>query len=108
MHLLVINLKNESEFKHVIHEINDAGLNGIVLPSVSVHNAMHEDSVEAVPVFGFLTKISRRHFDSGHTLMMLVEADKMEQVKQKVRDIVKDLTHKGVMFSVPVNDYEGL
>ncbi len=108
MHLLVINLKNESEFKHVIHEINAEGLNGIVLPSVSVHNAMHEDSLEAVPVFGFLTKISRRHFDSGHTLMMLVEPEKMEQVKETVRNIVKDLTHKGVMFSIPVDYYEGL
>lgn len=108
MHLLVINLKNESEFKHVLNEINAEGLNGIVLPSVSVHNAMHEDSLEAVPVFGFLTKISRRHFDSGHTLMMLVEPDNMEFVKAKVREIVKDLTHKGVMFSIPVDYYEGL
>lgn len=108
MHLLVINLKHENEFKHVLGEINNEGLNGIVLPSVSIHNALHEDSLEAVPVFGFLTKISKRHFDSGHTLMMLVEPDKMEQVKAKVRDIVKDLTHKGVMFSIPVDYYEGL
>ena len=108
MHLLVINLKNESEFKHVLHEINAEGLNGIVLPSVSVHNAMHEDSLEAVPVFGFLTKISKRHFVSGHTLMMLVEPERMEHVKETVREIVKDLTHKGVMFSIPVDYYEGL
>lgn len=108
MHLLVINLKNESEFKHVLSQINAEGYNGIVLPSVSVHNAMHEDSLEAVPVFGFLTKISRRSFDSGHTLMMLIEPDKMELVKATVREIVKDLTHKGVMFSIPVDYYEGL
>ncbi len=108
MRLLFINLKNESEFKHVLHEINDAGLNGIVLPSISVHNAMHEDSLESVPVFGFLTKIGRRSFDSGHTVMMLIEADKIETIKQMVRETVKDLTHKGVMFSLPVDDYEGL
>lgn len=108
MHLLVVNLKNEAEFKNVLYAINKEGLNGIVLPSVSVHNAMHEDSVESVPVFGFLTKISRRHFDSGHTLMMLIEPTKMEEVKEKVREIVKDIAHKGVMFSVPVDYYEGL
>lgn len=108
MHLLVINLKNENEFKHVLQGINAAGLNGIVLPSVSVHNALHENSVEDVPVFGFLTKISKRHFDSGHTLMMLIEPDKMETVKANVRETVKDLTHKGVMFSIPVDYYEGL
>ena len=42
------------------------------------------------------------------TLMMLVEPDKMETVKETVRNIVKDLTHKGVMFSIPVDYYEGL
>ncbi len=108
MRLLFINLKNESEFKHVLHEINDLGLNGIVLPSISVHNAMHEDSLESVPIFGFLTKISRRSFDSGHTLMMLISAGKIDEIKAKVRETVKDLTGKGVMFSLPVDDYEGL
>lgn len=108
MHLLVVNLKDRDEFHHVLHELNKEGLNGIVFASLSLHDVMHSDSVEAVPVFGFLSKITHRSFDTGHTLMMLVEPERMEVAKTTVRDIVKDLTHKGVMFSIPVDYYEGL
>ncbi|MBO5776655.1 MAG: hypothetical protein J6V83_00595 [Clostridia bacterium] len=108
MHLLVVNLKDREEFRHVLKELNNEGLNGIVFASHSLHDVMHADSIESVPVFGILSKITHRSFDTGHTLMMLVEPDRMEVAKNTVRDIVKDLTHKGVMFSVPVDYFEGL
>lgn len=108
MHLLIVNVKRAEDFDSVVKALNDEGLNGIVFSSTSVHNALHNDSVEEVPLFGFLSKISRRDVSSGHTLMVVIEDEKLASAKAAIREKVKDFCGKGIMFSLPVDDLERL
>ena len=95
-------------FEKTVRLLNEAGFNGMVLPSTSIHSVMNHASVEPIPFFGGFNKLKKRPFDTGHTLIMLLEADRLETAKEKVREVVSDMKHKGVMFSIPVEFCEGL
>ena len=92
MYLLWVNIKDDFMFEKTVRLLNDAGFNGMVLPSTSIHNVMSHASVEPIPFFGG----------------MLLEPERMELAKEKVREVVADMKHKGVMFAIPVEFCEGL
>lgn len=108
MYLLWVNIKDDFMFEKTVRLLNEAGFNGMVLPSTSIHNVMSHASVEPIPFFGGFNKLKKRPFDTGHTLIMLLEPERMELAKEKVREVVADMKHKGVMFAIPVEFCEGL
>ncbi len=108
MRLLVINVKKAEDFDSVVQALNQEGLNGIVLASTSVHNALHHESVEEVPSFGFLSKLGRRNLSSGHTMMVVVDDDKYESAKKAIKSKVPSFAGKGIMFGLPIDDFERL
>lgn len=108
MQLLVVTLDETEEFLQTLSKLKDDGLNGIVIPTTSLKHALMYNTVDAVPIFGSISKIVKHDFQSNHTLLMLVDEKKLEEAKKIVRDITKGLGKKGVMFALPVTFWEGL
>ena len=108
MQLLFITLKDSEEFLKTLSGLKKHGMNGVVLPSTSLKNALLHSEVEDVPSFGGLSKVVDHTFEEGHTVFMLINEEKLEEAKEVVHSIAENLESKGVMFSVPVTFWEGL
>ena len=59
-------------------------------------------------MFGSLSKIMQRDFEASHTLLMLVREEKIDEIKEIVHSVAKELSRKGIMFALPVTFWEGL
>lgn len=108
MQLLVITLDDMNEFLQTLSALKENGLNGIVLPSTSLKHALLKSKVDAAPLFGSLSKIMQRDFEASHTLLMLVREEKIDEIKEIVHSVAKELSRKGIMFALPVTFWEGL
>ncbi len=108
MQLLVVNLDDSEEFLQTLSKLKDNGLNGIVIPTTSLKHALMHSHIDAVPIFGSISKIVKHDYQLNHTLLMLVSEEELENAKKIVRDITKGLGRKGVMFALPVSFWEGL
>ena len=95
MQLLVITLDDMNEFLQTLSALKENGLNGIVLPSTSLKHALLESKVDAAPLFGSLSKIMQRDFEASHTLLMLVREEKIDEIKEIVHSVAKELSRKG-------------
>lgn len=103
-----VALDDSEEFLQILAGLKDHGMNGIVMPSTSLKHALLQSDNDEVPIFGKLSNLVKSEFAMSHTLMMLIPDEKLEDAKNTVRGIVKDLRKKGVMFAMPVSFWEGL
>ena len=91
MQLLVVTLDDSEEFLKTLSRLKEDGLNGIVIPTTSLKHAL-----------------VTQDYECNHTLLMLVDEEKLEDAKRIVRGITKGLRKKGIMFALPVSFWEGL
>ncbi len=108
MQLLVVTLDDSEEFLQTLSKLKDNGLNGIVIPTTSLKHALMTSNVDAVPIFGSISKIVKHDYEVNHTLLMLIDDAQLEMAKETVHKITKGKGKKGIMFAVPVSFWEGI
>lgn len=108
MQLFVLTLDDSEEFIRTLSELKDHGMNGVVMQSTSLKHALFTSNVDAVPIFGSLGAIMKHDYEASHTLFILIPDEKVEEAKEAVHRINKDLKKKGIMFSMPVSFWEGI
>ncbi len=108
MQLLVITIDSCDEFLDALAGLKAHGMNGIVFESTSLKHALLNSTIDAGPIFGSVSKIVTHDFESSHTAFLLLNDDQIEHAKRVVRRNTHGLGKKGVMFTLPVNYFEGI
>lgn len=108
MQLLIISLDYSKDFLEALAKLKEENIEAIVFPTTSLKHALLNNTVDAPPMFGFLSKIVEHDFKESHTVMILVNDEKLEKIKGIVREITSGLGKKGFMFTVPVSFWEGI
>ena len=108
MQLLVITIDDCDEFLATLEGLRAHGMNGIVFQSTSLKHALLNSNVDALPIFGRVSKIMSHDFESSHTAFLLLNDDQLEHAKRVIRRNTHGLGKKGVMFTLPVLSFEGI
>ena len=110
MQLLVLIIKNNSLVEVVIKKLAKSGVRGgTILDGTGM--AQELVNMEDLPIFGMLRSLLADENKATSKVMLFVLRD--EQIAE-IRGIIKNLIgsldepNTGIMFSVPINDVEGL
>ncbi len=106
-HILNLYLGMNDATLDLLHSIREKGYNGTIINTVSLKHELEGTEEDDVQVLT-LHSIEKRHIDESLTCRFIVDEEKLEELKQTIRDLTGNFTlvHGG-MYSRPLPDYEG-
>lgn len=110
MRLLVVILKKTEMMNELLRELAQTGVKGAtILTGMGMAEALI--NMEDLPLFSMLRRIMSEEDPEDSKVMLIALKDEIvSQVKQTIRSVVGSLDepNTGVMFSVPIIEFEGL
>lgn len=110
MQLLIVILKKTEIMNELLRELAQAGVKGAtILTGTGMAEALI--NMEDLPLFSMLRRIMSEEDPEDSKVMFIALKDEIvPQVKQTIRSVVGSLDepNTGVMFSVPIIEFEGL
>ena len=97
MQLLVVTLDDSEEFLKTLSRLKEDGLNGIVIPTTSLKHALMHSTVDAAPIFGSISKLVTQDYECNHTLLMLVDEEKLEDAMFLIEDAKNAMEELGIV-----------
>lgn len=109
MQAIFIILTDTDYLQDLLTKLSENDIHGTVMPTVSIKHALLSSSVDAAPIFGTISKIVNYDYDSKPTILIVEkEVERIEKIKNIVKDVTNGLVGKGIMFSLPTLFVEGL
>ncbi|MDD3832075.1 MAG: hypothetical protein PHW00_05525 [Clostridia bacterium] len=106
---MIIVTRNDDHLNKLLNNLRDYELKGTVIPTTSIRHAILDNNIEPLPVFGGLRQLYSKNTDLNTTIMLAVEQEELENVKQAVRDVYQDVgQHKALMLATPLSYFEEL
>lgn len=107
--LFVVIIKNDEYRNALLNEMNKFQTTGTVITTGSIKNAILQPDVEPIPNFGGLRQLYENQSDLNTTILAIIDEEDLAQTKAMVRSVsTKGATYEGIMFTLPINDYETL
>ncbi|MBZ2175819.1 hypothetical protein K8M07_11280 [Schnuerera sp. xch1] len=110
MQMLVVVLNRVQKLDDLLLELSNHGIRGgTILDSMGMVRALVDEHSE-IPLFGSLKNILNENRPINKTLLMVLSDDKIPIAMECVRRAVPNISEEntGIMFTVPVNNVEGL
>ncbi|MDD3382741.1 MAG: hypothetical protein PHT83_04510 [Bacilli bacterium] len=110
MYIFVTIIYNNELMHKLMKKIYEEGYRGSILPTMGLRSALLcSTDDEPAPIFGSLSKLIESEPTQHPALFIILKnADKVETLKQLVKDYLKELKGKGFMFAFPVSFVEGI
>lgn len=107
--LLVLILSKYEKIDKLLIALNDAGIRGATVIN-STGMAQVLSNKESDQMFGSIRAFLNPERDDNRTVFMVLEDEKIQIVKQTVKDVVGSLDSPGtgIMFVIPVLEVEGI
>lgn len=109
MEALYIVINDESKFDDLLIVLEEKGYRGgTIFESQGMGYTLMSHSVEGQ--YGYLRNVFNKRGPFNKTLVMILNKESIETVKQIVRDVIGDLEQENTafLFTVPVTSVEGL
>lgn len=109
MEALYIVINNESTFDDLLIALEEHGQRGgTIFESQGMGFTLMNHGADGE--YGYLRNVFNKRGPFNKTLLMILQEDKTEKVKQIVRDTVGDMQQENtaLMFTLPVLSVEGL
>lgn len=104
--LIFAVFENKHGSEEVLTELSHAGFNGTVIPSTSLRHTLLSGG--EVPMFFTAAHLDVDKFENNTSLFLIVEEEKVPEVRKIIREITEDFTAaKGAMVVIPLEEYEG-
>ena len=108
MQLFIAVLTEQSYVPTILKKFADNNYRGSVLSTKSIRHALM-DSVEPLPYFGGLSKISGDEEVHRPMIFVVVKEDNEVKILSKLtNEAIGGIKGKGFMYSLPINYLEGL
>ena len=111
MQLYVLILNKIERMPKLVSALMKAGIKGATIyDSMGVVQYVGHDLTEPPPMFGSLRKYLHPDNGNNKTLVILLEDEKVAEVKKIVNDVTGGLSKPdvGIAFTIPVSYCEGL
>ena len=111
MQLYVLILNKTECMPKLVSALMKAGIHGATIyDSMGAVQYVGHDMTEPPPMFGSLRKYIHPDNGNNKTIIILLEDDKVAEVKKIVSDVTGGLSKPdvGVSFTLPVSDAEGI
>lgn len=106
-HLLIVTLANNEHTIKLIHDLSAKGYDATVYSTTSLRHAL-DDTNEDLPTILTLQHLHSNHFVNNTTIMFVAEENKINEVKQVIREETDHFKKiGGGMWTTPIEDYEG-
>lgn len=105
---LVLAILEDSENTRLLfQELNRLGYNGTTVATSSITRKLLEDG-DYTPIIGNLRQMTGQHYESTTTIFVILEHEKVEGLKNVIRNYTKNFTvNRGGMAVLPLTSFEG-
>lgn len=110
MQMLIVVLNKTQKLDDLLLELNNKGIRGgTIIDSMGMVRALTDEHSE-IPLFGSLKTILNENRPINKTIFMILADEKIPIAMECVRKIMGNINEEGmgIMFTLPVNQIEGL
>ncbi len=110
MQMLIIVLNKINKLDDLLMEFTNNGIRGgTIIDSMGMVRALADEHSD-MPLFGSLKMILNENRPFNKTIFMVLKDEKVSIAMECVRNVVGNINEEGtgIMFTVPVNQVEGL
>ncbi|MBB2181579.1 hypothetical protein H0486_01545 [Lachnospiraceae bacterium MD1] len=108
--LLVLILKKVQRMDDIIKQLAEAGVKGgTILDGTGMAKSLV--NMEELPIFDMLKALlADEEKEACKVMLFVLKQDQVQDAKTAIKEVIGDLTapNTGIMFTVPIDDIEGL
>ena len=109
MQLFILVLTKGEYMPQILKHLSDHNYHGTVMPTMSIKDALLHNDIDPAPMFGGISKVVNYSQSSRPMLFIVTKEDaEVKEIFKLVDEACDGVSGKGFMYSLPVNEVEGV